>query len=83
MILYQYECTKCNYKHDMFVENIDCRDEPIRTLVCPECDGGKTFKRNLGGAGFTVPEGSCGNAANGYSSFHGDSENYKAGRKIY
>jgi len=32
----------------------------------------------MGTGGFTVPEGAYGNAANGYSTTHGDAENFKA-----
>lgn len=80
-ILYSYECKECGEPRDILVDCIDDRDKPCEEILCQLCQG--ELKRNLGGSCFFVPEGSCGNAKNGYSSYHGDSANYKAGRKLY
>lgn len=81
MISYDYECQACGFSREVILSSSKLRDEPVEK-PCPNCQAMSVI-RIIGGAGFTVPEGACGNAANGYSSYHGDSENFKAGRKIY
>jgi len=80
MILYKYVCDNCALAFEQPVDCIADRDKPCEG-GCIRCGG--EIKRVITYGGFTVPEGGCGNAANGYSSTHGDSENFKAGRKIY
>ena len=77
MILYSYICTDpmCGHIFDLFVENINERDKPCETEVCLVC--GEPIRRMLGCCAFKIPEGASGNAANGYSSYHGDSEIFK------
>lgn len=80
MILYKYFCLRCDWEEEMLKEMKD-RYEPMKE-PCPNCKE-MTVEKWMGTGGFTVPEGGCGNAANGYSSYYGDSENFKAGRKVY
>ena len=81
MISYKYYCTECDWEGEMLVPKIDDRDYYVGTW-CPSCTK-ETLRRAIGPTAFKVSEGGCGNAANGYSSYYGDSENFKAGRKIY
>lgn len=52
------------------------RNTPL-AFPCRKCDD-YSIRRVIESGGFSVPEGGCGNAANGYSSTHGDAENFKA-----
>ena len=74
-MLYEYECTKCGHRFEE-MHKIENRLVPT-THPCPRCEEYEVFKIT-GCAGFSVPEGGCGNAANGYATTHGDSENFKA-----
>jgi len=76
MIVYGYVCDNCEYSFEQGQDSIDLRDVPT-TQPCPRCDR-HDVRRAIGYGGFTVTEGGCGNAANGYSSTLGDSENFKA-----
>lgn len=75
MPLYAYECFECEHAFEEMYP-VKLRDVPT-TYPCPRC-GEYSIERGVGCAGFTVPEGGAGNAANGYSSTHGDAENFKA-----
>ena len=77
MILYGYVCSNCGLKFEELL-NMEYRDLPT-TKECRRC-GEYSVIRALR-CNFNIPEGSCGNAANGYSSTHGDSENFKARAK--
>lgn len=80
-VIYEYVCEHCNRKFETMVDSIADRDNPTKRQ-CIRC-GKYRIVRVLSPGAFFVPEGSCGNAKNGYSSYHGDSANFKAGRKIY
>lgn len=75
MPLYEYKCENC--KHEFEYHAPIAHRELACTKPCPKCSYFDVY-RIPGCAGFTVPEGGCGNAANGYSSTHGDAENFKA-----
>lgn len=80
MITYLFKCDKCG---NTFEKRLEMGERNRPTLEpCPSCLT-ESIYRVPGYGGFSVPEGGCGNAKNGYSSYHGDSENFKAGRKIY
>ncbi len=81
MILYNFVCDDCGFEFERLVSTIADRDL-ICHSPCPSCDD-YGVRRVITCGGFSVPEGSCGNAKNNYSSYHGDSANAKAGRKIY
>jgi len=51
MPTYEYECTKCGHRFELF-QNI--KDEPVKT--CPKC--GKKVERLIGGAGVIIFRGS-------------------------
>lgn len=80
MILYEYLCDNCK-EYFTDVCSIEDRDQ-LTKEICQSC-GAMSVRRLLTTGGFTVPEGGCGNAKNGYSSYHGDSQNFKSGRKVY
>ena len=75
---YEYYCEGC---HRVFEEDhkIEYRDLPC-TFPCSVCGEYEVVKK-INAVGISVPEGGCGNAANGYASTHGDSENFKAKSK--
>ena len=75
MILYEYICSSCTHTFTE-MHNMCSRNKPL-AFPCPSCGEYEVY-RKMGCGGFSVPEGSCGNAANGYSSTLGDSENFKA-----
>lgn len=81
MVIYDYVCEHCGRRSEHIVDSIADRDKPCERQ-CIRC-GKYRVTRVIRTGGFTVPEGGCGNAKNGYSSYHGDSANFKAGRKIY
>ena len=72
---YLYKCESCGEEFEYQLA-IKLRDLPT-THPCPKCSHFEV-RKEVGCAGFTVPEGDVGNAANGYSSYHGDAENFKA-----
>lgn len=76
MISYDYVCEECGWVEERLVDSVEDRDSYCG-LPCTSCGSTSTI-RPPASAGFTVPEGGCGNAANGYSSYHGDSEIFKA-----
>lgn len=73
---YEYECKNCGYGFEMFQVHSDDRDAPTK-LKCAKC-GERAIVRLISQVSIDVPEGAYGNAANGYSSTHGDAENFKA-----
>lgn len=75
MILYSYQCKECYIEFEEY-HSMAHRDVPL-TKPCPACNKFAVI-RMMGNGGFIVPEGGCGNAANGYSSYHGDAELFKA-----
>ena len=75
MIAYNFKCENCNHEFEYYLP-LAHRDLPT-TKPCPECAHFEVIRPPQFG-GFNVPEGSVGNAANGYSSYHGDAENFKA-----
>lgn len=77
---YGYMCGDCmlEFEED---QPVDLRDLPTGS-PCPRC-GEYSVERMMGTPRINVPVGNVGNAENGYSSTHGDSENFKAGRKVY
>lgn len=78
MIYYEYKCDNCGDTFSRMLP-MDERDKP--TLKgCEKCEQLSIY-RVLGCGSFTVPEGGCGNAANGYSSYVGDAEIFKAKSK--
>ena len=81
-ILYKYFCLNCDWEEEIMLK-MDDRYGPTEE-PCPTCKK-LTVQKWVGCGGFTVPEGGCGNAANGYSSYHGDSEIFKnkSNRKVY
>lgn len=81
MVVYEYVCDNCNRSFEES-HHIKDRDYPTK-FPCPRCLK-YSIRRVISVGGFSVPEGSCGNAANGYSTYVGDAENFKAkseGRK--
>ena len=77
---YDYRCYLCgNEWEDDFA--VEYRDLPT-TQPCEKC-GEYGVIRLMATSLVQVLEGGCGNSKNGYSSTHGDSENFKSGRKIY
>ena len=74
-IMYEYGCQACRYQWEEMLSSDD-RYKPVNE-GCPKC-GKLEVMKVCGNAGFTVPEGGCGNASNGYSSYHGDAELFKA-----
>jgi putative FmdB family regulatory protein len=78
MPIFEYVCSNCNFNWEDIVPT-EYRDLPT-TYPCPRCQQ-HTVEKAIRAFSFSVPEGSCGNAANGYSSTHGDAENFKAKSK--
>lgn len=79
-ITYEYKCNECDH---LFEEGHKVADRDLpTTLPCPKC-GEYEVERAMGCGGFNVPAGYAGNAKNGYNTYHGDAENYMAGRKLY
>ena len=76
MPVYEYYCSTCGYVFEECYK-IEWRDYPT-TLPCPRCVAGYTVSRRLTVPTIDVKEGACGNASTGYSSTHGDAENFKA-----
>lgn len=75
MILYEFCCGRCALKWEEMLP-IEHRDLPT-TLPCKRC-GEYEVWRVPPRVSFSIHEGACGNAANGYSSTIGDCENWKA-----
>lgn len=77
-MIYVYHCENCHVQFEE-IYPIEHRDFPS-TQGCPRC-GEYVVIRIPTMFSFRVREGSCGNAANGYSSTVGDSENFIAKSK--
>ena len=75
MPIYSFLCRNCGLKFDKELA-IDYRYLP-EIEPCGRCLEYDVIKVPTI-ATIRVPEGNCGNAANGYSSTHGDAENFKA-----
>ena len=75
MIEYVFRCENCKHEFEYHLPMAH-RDLPT-TKPCPKCSHFEVIRPPAVG-GIHVPEGAVGNAANGYSSYHGDSENFKA-----
>jgi hypothetical protein len=75
MIAYRYLCEHCEHEFEYHVPMAH-RDLPT-TKPCPKCNHFEVIRPPAVG-GIEVPEGGVGNAKNGYSSYHGDAENFKA-----
>ena len=74
-MIYQYSCDNCHYVYeDNF--KVEWRDYPT-TQPCPRCHQYEV-RRDITVPTIDVKEGACGNASTGYSSTHGDAENFKA-----
>ena len=74
-MIYEYHCDQCEFTwEDNF--KVDWRDYPT-TQPCPRCKQYEV-RRVLCVPTIDVREGACGNASTGYSSTHGDAENFKA-----
>jgi rubredoxin len=72
---YRYQCSACAFVFEKDLP-MDNRDEPIDS-ECPECGTVGEVKRKWEPVSFNVPYGSCGNADNGYSSYFGDTKEFK------
>ena len=78
MPLYEYVCNNCSLVWEDFMP-AEYRALPT-TYPCPRCQQ-YTVEKAIRSFSFSIPEGACGNAANGYSTTHGDAENFKARSK--
>jgi len=72
---YIYLCSHCGLKFERQL-SVDMRNLPL-IEECPRCQEYEVIKLPSV-CTIKVPEGNCGNAANNYSSTHGDSENARA-----
>ena len=77
-MIYEYCCDSCEHTFEVILK-VHQRYVPTEE-PCPECGNLRVYKLPSKSS-FNVPEGACGNANNGYSSYHGDSENFKARAK--
>lgn len=78
MPTYEYYCKNCGHTFEFFT-SIEYREMPC-TTPCKKC-GAFEVKRDISAVNFNVPEGGCGNSANGYNTYHGEAENFKAKSK--
>lgn len=73
--MYQFKCDNCDNEWE---ELLDVKDRNLpTTFPCDRCNTYNVY-RVVGCGGFNVTEGACGNAANGYSSYVGDEQIFKA-----
>lgn len=69
MPTYDYVCTKCGHKLEVFHK---MSDEPVK--VCPKCGESTLQKRPGGGIGLSFSGGGAGFYANDYKSKSADSD---------